>query len=99
MVGELAMHLRHFNLRHMAGHALLSANRASRRLTVARLGFARRGEVARQAFRVEESCLMLHPIMRIVTCQATDPMITFVSGAIKNSIRLETNVIDATLPR
>ena len=98
MIGELAMHLRHFNLRHVAGHTLFSAYRASRRPTIDRLSCARRGEVAGQAFRVIEGWLTLHPIMRIMTCQATDPTIAFVSGTIKNSIRLEANVVDAPLP-
>ena len=97
MIGELAMHLRHFNLRHVAGHTLFCTNRASGRLTIACLNVTQPGAVAGQALRVIESCLMLHLIVRIVTCETTDPTITFVSGAIKNSIRLETNVVDAAL--
>ena len=99
MVGELAMHLRHFNLGHVASDTLFWANRTSRRRTIARLNVAQLGEVAGQAFRVIESCLMFDLIVRIVTCETTDPSIALVSRAIKNSIRLETNVVDAALRR
>lgn len=84
----------------MASCALLCADRA---------GFCREGqslnsfgvgEVTGQAFGVIEGRLALQLDVRVMTGDATDTSIIFiVPRTIKDSVRLETNIVEAILPR
>ena len=50
-----------------------------------------------KAFRVIESRVALQLVVRVMTGNTTDPRIALVSPAIKNSVGLKTDVVEAAL--
>jgi|SRR5208283_5750045 len=86
MVRKLEMRSRQLELWHVAGHALVLRCR-----TGFRPGFS--PCVAGQAFRVVFDGFSLHLVMRIVACQAANPLVVhIVALAASQAVWLETNV-------
>jgi hypothetical protein len=98
VIGEFVVHLWEFHPGHVAGDALLFANRTCGRAANAGPGFSSAGEMAGQALGVIENGIALQPGVRVVTGDATDPgIISEVRGALEHPIRLKADVSRAAL--
>ena len=96
MIGEPIVPTRQVILGHMTGHTKLFADPASRSTPRRSKRFALLLTMTGVAFCIIESRLMLKVIVRVVACQATDSVIVrVVAFAVGQTIRLESNVINA----
>ena len=96
LIGKGGVRPGQVNLLHVTNHAPGVANRTWWSRANRRCGT---DSVTYQTLRVVETNIVFQPIMRIVTSNATDSLVAFVSRTVKDSIRLISNVINAVLPR
>lgn len=99
MVRELAMHAGKIALRHMTTHASLTANWTSRSRAPFRSGCLEVGYMTSETLGVIEHCVALQRFVRVMTGDATDPVVIHVvARTIKDSIRLESDIVHSPLP-
>ena len=96
MIGERSMHACEFDFRHVAGSAVLCADRTRSRTAPLSLRFFRGSQVTGKTLRVVIRCLFLHLLMRIMTSQtAYARIVCIVTTTVEYPVRLEANVVDS----
>ena len=100
VVCELAVHAGKFALGHVTSNALLIANWTSRSCAPLRSGCLEVGYMTSQTLGVIEHCIAFQGFVRVMTGDATDPVvIQVVTRTIKDSIRLKTDIVSSPLAR
>jgi hypothetical protein len=99
MISKRPVGARQVNLLHVAAHAFVVTRGAGRRRAGGGLYGVSFGQVAGKAFRVVEAHVAFQSIMRVMTGDTTDSLISPVTGTVKYSIGLVPDVVDAILSR
>ena len=100
MIGERSVHAREFDAGHVTRYALLCADRTGIGVTARGLSVRRFRYVTGEAFWIVVRRVFLELLVRVVTRHTAKPRIVrIVSATTEHAIRLEANVVDASLPR
>lgn len=94
------MHAGELDAGHVTGRALFCAHRTGIGVATRGLRVSGFGQVTGEAFRIVVRGVFLEFLVRIVTSNTPEPRIVrVVSATTEHAIRLEANVVDASLPR